>query len=316
MADGKSSHPEVGTQEYQRHVEEEIEHYSKIYDSAEARETLVQPVPGSWTEVERRSQEVLQLLTGNNEIGHVIKRLNERPDVKLLSLGSGPCGVEIEVARWARSASIHCVDINDGLLELGQARARTEELNITTEAVDLNAVELPPEAFDYVFCHAGLHHLIELERLARQIQSTLKPGGEFIVVDVITRNGYLMWPETREVVRSIWKTLPSRYRVNHTAYSKPRVDDEIWEADTSQHGMECARSQDIVKVLDKALVARQFVPLQSLSRRFFDTMYGPNYDLHLPLDLAIFNWIWQLDSYYLSKSLLRPETFFGVYSKT
>jgi SAM-dependent methyltransferase len=315
MPEGKPSHPELGTQEYKRHVEEEIQHYSSIYSSAEAQESLVQPVPGAWIEVERRSQELVRLLTGNDEIGHVVKRLSERADVRLLSLGSGPCGVEIDLARRARSSSIHCIDINAQLLELGRARALSEGLHITTEVVDLNAVELPPEAFDYVFCHAGLHHLIELEHLARQIRSTLRPGGEFIVVDVITRNGYLMWPETREVVRSIWNTLPSRYRVNHTAYSEPRIDDEIWEADTSQHGMECARSQDIVRTLNETLVARQFVALQSISRRFFDTMYGLNYDLSLPLDLALFNWIWQLDSYYLSNAFLKPETFFGIYAK-
>jgi len=44
-------------------------------------------------------------------------------------------------------------------------------------------------------------------------------------------------------------------------------------------------------------------------------MYGPNYDLSIPLDLAVFNWIWELDSHYLSNSTLKPETFFGIYAK-
>jgi hypothetical protein len=33
----------------------------------------------------------------------------------------------------------------------------------------------------------------------------------------------------------------------------------------------------------------------------------------MPLDRAIFNWIWQLDMHYLAIGRLRPETFFGVY---
>ena len=315
MPERKVSHPEVGTQEYKQHIEEEIEHFSRLYSDAEAQQTLFYAVPGSWIEVERRTLELVRRLTGNDEIGHVVRRLNERADVKMLSLGSGACGVEIDVARKARSSSIHCIDINGELLDLGRSHALNEGLNITTEVVDLNTVDLPAEAFDYVFCHAGLHHLIELEHIARQISRTLRPGGEFIVVDIITRSGYLMWPETREVVRAVWKTLPIKYRLNHTAYSKPQIDNEIWEADTSQYGMECARSEDIVRILGKELVPRQFVPLQSISRRFFDTMYGPNYDLSIPLDLAVFNWIWELDSHYLSNSTLKPETFFGIYAK-
>ena len=57
---------------------------------------------------------------------------------------------------------------------------------------DLNTVSLPKREFDLVFCHACLHHVLELERLAGQIRNALRPGGELVVVDVITRSGYRM----------------------------------------------------------------------------------------------------------------------------
>jgi hypothetical protein len=53
-------------------------------------------------------------------------------------------------------------------------------------------------------------------------------------------------------------------------------------------------------------------------KAFFDWMYGPNYDLSKSLDLALVNWIWELDGYYLNLSgsnRLMPETFFAIYTK-
>ncbi len=53
-----------------------------------------------------------------------------------------------------------------------------------------------------------------------QITRTLRPGGELITVDVVTRNGYRMWPETREVVHALWRTLPERFRLNGVVWRK------------------------------------------------------------------------------------------------
>jgi ubiquinone/menaquinone biosynthesis C-methylase UbiE len=312
-ADPGHSHPMPGTAEYQAHLKEEVEHFSKLYEEPEANASLFYKVPETWFEVERRAGELITEASGMNMSGHVVSRLNSRRGVRMLSLGSGPGGVELTFARRAVQAEIVCMDVNTELLELGRRHAAEGNLNVAFTEADLNLVELPTNEFDVVFCHAALHHVIELERLVEQIKRSLRPGGEFITVDVVTLNGYGMWPETRPVVQTLWQTLPSQFRLNHTGYAKPRTDEEIWEADTSAASMECIRSQDILPVLGDAFVNSVFVPYYSLSRRFFDTMYGPNYDLSRKLDRAIFEWIWELDTYYLQTQQLPPETFFGIY---
>jgi SAM-dependent methyltransferase len=246
-------------------------------------------------------------------MGHLINRLGGSPNLRMLSLGSGPGGIELEVARHVPSAATVCMDINPELLRLGRERAQQLGTAVEFAETDLNTVTLPAVEFDVVFCHAALHHVIELERLMEQIERTLRPGGCFVTVDVVTRNGFLMWPETREIVNAIWKALPAPFRLNHTVYDAPLIDDEIWEADTSVAGMECARSEDILPAIDERFLTEHFVPYFSLSRRFFDTMYGPNYDLATPLDRTLFDWIWEMDLHYLATGRLRPETFFGVY---
>jgi ubiquinone/menaquinone biosynthesis C-methylase UbiE len=306
-------HLRPGTADYEAHVQVEHEHFAKLYDDPDARSSLFYRVPATWDEVEKRAGRLITAASGSDMTGHILHRLNAHDGVRMLSLGSGPGGLECGFAARAPTAEIVCMDFNPKLLELGRTRAASGNLNVTFVQADLNLVELPLVEFDVVFCHAALHHVIELERLVDQIKRTLRKNGVFITVDVVTRNGYQMWPQTRDVVRPLWRTLPEQFRVNHTAYDDPRADEDIWEVNTSADSMECIRSEDILSVLTDRLVNECYVPYFSISRRFFDTMYGPNYDLSQALDSALFEWIWELDRYYLNSQRLPPETFFGIY---
>jgi ubiquinone/menaquinone biosynthesis C-methylase UbiE len=310
---GNKAYAMPGSEAYRKQIREEIDHYTDIFKDETARQTLVQTVPPSWTEVEVRTTALVRAATGAEMADHVLSRLYARPGMRLLSLGAGSGGIELGFAQAAPEATIVCLDVNPNLIQLGRDQARERGLAVTFEEADLNTATLPRAEFDIVFCHASLHHLSELEHIMAQIGHTLRLGGELITVDVITDQGYRMRPETRTIVQDLWRTLPKQYRINHTAYGEPRYDAQIWEADTSASGMECVRSQDILPLLERSFAVTHFVPYHSISRRFFDTMYGPNYDLDRPLDRAIFDWIWELDQHYLTAHQLRPETFFGVY---
>jgi 2-polyprenyl-3-methyl-5-hydroxy-6-metoxy-1,4-benzoquinol methylase len=312
-----ASELKAGSPEYEKHKKAEIEHYAEVFSdfskSTDDRR-LFQPVPQAWIEIETRAAELIKRSTGHDAAGHLVQRLSNSRK-RMLSLGSGPGGIELSVASVVPGADITCTDFNPVLLNLGRQRASSEGLSVQFEQMDLNTIALPAAEYDIVFCHAALHHVIELERLAEQIRRCLRPGGELIVVDVVTPSGYLMFPETREVVQNLWRTLPKELRVNHTAHpSGPRPDRDIWETDTSETGMECIRSGDILPTLERNFACRDFVPYFSLCRRFFDTMYGPNYDLKNPLHWSVLNFIWELDCFYIRAGILRPETFFAIYT--
>ena len=299
---------------YERQIEHEIEEYGRVHtEGGDTPVPLIEPAPASWLDMHGRAADRIRSATGNDMQGHVVSRLRGRDGVRMLSLGSGPGGLELQFAREAPSAKIVCVDLNAALLDKGFEQASAENLSVEFQQGDLNRIELPSDEFDLVFCHASLHHLVELEHVFEQIKHTLKPGGELIAVDVVTRQGYRMWPETRRVIDDIWKTLPAQYRVNHTSYHVAMADERIFEADTRRFNMECVRSEDILPLLEAEFETVAHVPYFSLCRRFFDTMYGPNYDPERPLDRAILDWIWALDCHYLDTGVLKPETFFGVY---
>lgn len=313
-----SSQPESTAGDYAARVQEEIEHYARVYDDENSRRTLTQAVPPSWEYMEALANSLICAANqGRSAYMEVVSRLQRTGGGRVLSLGSGPGGQEMTIARLLGETPYEfiCMDLNPQLAALGQERAEAAGINMRFQVQDINELELGEGEFDVVICFASLHHLINLEHIFYEINRALKPEGALVVADICTRNGYRMWDETLAVVRSLWEVLPERYKRNHTSYPTPQVDTVYENLDYGAYDMECARSQDILPLLEHYFVRRLYVPYFSIARRFFDTKYGPNYDLSRPLDKTILDTFWNLDVEYLAAGLLKPETFFGVYGK-
>src|SRR5947209_20182768 len=92
-------HPTPGTAEYEEHVRAEIEHYGRIFAEGKGQDTLMQPVPASWVEAESRAEHLIRRVTGDDECGHVVRHLKRRSGCRMLSLGSGPAGFEVNLAQ-------------------------------------------------------------------------------------------------------------------------------------------------------------------------------------------------------------------------
>jgi SAM-dependent methyltransferase len=208
-----------------------------------------------------------------------------------------------------------CVDINPTILDTGRRGAKEKGINFEGIVQDINEIFLEKESFDIIVAYAAMHHFIELDHITKEIGKALKNDGIFITVDIPTRNGYLMWEETLEVVNDIFKILPPKFKLDHAHSATPTYVEEITNMDYSLNSFECIRSEDILPNLRKNLTEAAYVPALSIGRRFFDGIFGPNYDLGEPLDRSIFDLIMNLDEYYIQSGLLKPETFFGAYRK-
>lgn len=303
-----------GSAAYDRQIEMESEHYSKVF-SGDSDGKLMEPAPSAWDALLDRTSQRIAAITGRSPDEQMIEMLRQRPQAKMLSLGCGAGGLELYYAREVRVATITGLDINPEILKLGTAQAAAEGLGVSFEQADLNTARLPEAAYDAVLCHASLHHLLGLEHVFSEVKRTLRPDGRLVVIDVMARNGYRLWPKTKKIANEIFRTLPAPFRLNHTGYRDARYDESIWAPDTRAEGMECIRSEEIVPMLRERFREETFVGSHAFARRFFDTMYGPNYDLNRPLDRAIFEWLWELDCHYLGRGELEPETFFGVYAR-
>ncbi len=301
---------------YQERLEQEIAHYRRVF-----RGRLFQDVPPAWLKAEGRFTSKVAAATGAADfVDYVVRHVAGSKCIDLLGLGSGGCGNELELIEprlRAQGCETHltCVDVNREVLDQAAAEAARRGVAFTPLIQDINEVSLGTDVYDVILALASLHHFIELDHILADVNRALKPNGLFLTIDVPTRNGFRMWPETKHVVDGLWAVLPAKFKFDHTGFETPTYAETFVDADYSVNCMECINSEAILPALEKNLRQIHFVPAFSLARRFLDTKFGPNYDLDQPLDAAVAEFLLNLDDHYLEKGLLRPETFFGTYTK-
>jgi SAM-dependent methyltransferase len=71
--------------------------------------------------------------------------------------------------------------------------------DISTAVTDLNFAEFPPDTYDLVVSVATLHHIVNLEHVAAQVQRTLTPDGWFFLYDYTGSSGMRFPTEQKRV---------------------------------------------------------------------------------------------------------------------
>ena len=149
---------------------------------------------------------------------------------------------------------------------------------------DLNEVEDFGERFDVVMCVSGLHHIIELERVADFIQQVLVDDGEFWSIgEAIGRSGNRLWQEEYAVANAFFRSLPERLRRNRLSREP---DSDLPIADYSEATFEGIRSDEIEPLLSHRLEPVQLYRRNCFLWRLVDLAYADNYDLSSNEDVA------------------------------
>jgi SAM-dependent methyltransferase len=195
-----------------------------------------------------------------------------------------------------------------------KARINAEKLGLSNrfEVIegDLN-LGLPsgPPVAAYMIHHV-LHHVIELELLLDNISNSLHCDGELITFDMIGRNGHMLWPELKPIIRQIWSTLPKNKRYDFI-FNHSMASYEDW--DCSLEGFEGIRSQDILRIIDKYLKPEKVVVWGGLSQVFLNNRVGPNFDPNTPLDCKFIALLHQVESMLLLQRQTTPVEICGSF---
>jgi SAM-dependent methyltransferase len=321
MQAGVSINESLGeADDYEARVKGEIEAYRKWYEKMGTPDGLHYTCPPCWDLVEKYCDQKIEEVTGVKDgfHGYVASRIKNHPDseIHVLTLGAGTMGIEIDwISRryQVTKAVWHGLDINGELLENGKREAAKDGIRVHPIVQDINRLDLKAEKYHYIIAHASLHHFVELEHIFNECRNHLLPGGEFIVLDICTRNEYYMWEESLDFLNAVFAILPSKFKFNHTLYDKPTYEPSYVNRSFLGGGFECIRSEEIIPLLDHCFQRKHYVPFLSIGRRLFDHMFGYNFDLNNSLDLSTINFILNLDDYMIETGKLKPETFFGVY---
>jgi SAM-dependent methyltransferase len=231
---------------------------------------------------------------------------------RFVSLGAGNCDLEIQLAQSVKlhDFSLDCVDLNPAMLERGRLAADSAGLSSHLHFIlaDLNRWQ-PTSEYDCVIANQSLHHVVNLEGLFDRVKQCLRPGGEFLISDMIGRNGHQRWPEALRNVREFWRQLPPSYRFNRlVGYYEEMY--ENW--DCSVEGFEGVRSQDILPLLVDRFHFQLFLPYGNVIDPFIDRAFGYRFDPAAVWDRAFIDAVHRRDEEEIASGGIKPTHMVAV----
>jgi len=291
--------------DYAKLIKEEKEHYSKIEITEHLKEGGAH-ANDSWHYYWQGVAQEISKSAFSNMADYLDRNFGGRHrPIRILSLGSGYCGNEVDWARSLRSSYlITCTDINDQLFLRAAEVAEREGLSMEFLAEDLNFIQIEPGRFDLIFAHAILHHVINLEHLLDQIVHGLSKDGLLHLVEVVGMNRKLIWDENERFANALLEFVPKQItRGLHLT------------VDFAADGMEGVRQEDVLPLLRERFrpvfewqhgAFMRYICTHPELGRYFD----PNSEVARPfLDFLIDG-----DSSAVRHRVLRPLEIWGVYS--
>lgn len=235
---------------------------------------------------------------------------------RLVSLGAGNGDTEIGIASRLRDRGIEnlellLLELNPQMLERAMVDASKLGLadRVVAKETDLNSWKADGNADMYLANHS-LHHVVNLEGLFTEVQTSLDPEGVLLVNDMIGRNGHVRWPEAADLLQCIWDRAPKNYRWNPFLQAVENVYPDI---DCSTSGFEGIRAQDILPLLLERFHPDVYITFLNVADPFIDRVYGPNFDMNKPEDLAFIDALGRFDDAAIDLQLVTPTHLIGSF---
>lgn len=169
---------------------------------------------------------------------------------RALIVGTSSLHQEGRIVEANPGARFTFVDIAAGALEQRQRELGARfPGRIETRTADLNFAELEPHAYDLIVSGSTLHHVVNLEHVAAQLNRALTTDGWFFLQDYVGENGLRVPDAKRRIVESLHARDARRLGV--PAW---RV---LWDDGEVYSPFEAVRSEDTLRVLREHLVERQ-----------------------------------------------------------
>lgn len=300
--------------EYQARLEGE----RRVYDDCENLEEQLPQIFHYWST--RHISPMLAPLGFSNSNGMFQRYLEQQcqaasGEMRCVSIGAGNCKLEIDLASYLRSQGherlvIDCLDLNEATLDRGRAAASAAGIGECLNFVqaDFNTWR-PADEYDAVIANQALHHVLNLENLFAEVKNCLKPGGRFVISDMIGRNGHQLWPEALEAIREFWPKLPPSYRYNHQL---KRYEEWFTNWDYSRDGFEAVRSEDILRLLTEHFHFELFAAFGNLIYPFVERSFGPNFDPGAEWDRAFIDEVHARDQQEIHARRFQPAHMLAV----
>lgn len=172
----------------------------------------------NWSTIPKVVERCRLLITGGEDVGieeFTVKNfLQNKNNLKMISLGSGTCGAEIKFAGFDNFEEILCIDIADKRLNQAREIAKQNNLsNIKFEVNNVNDYDYPENHYDIVFFSASLHHFKNVDHiLGTLVKKTLKKGGFLIINETVGPNRFQFPKHQIKAINEALLLIPKKFR--------------------------------------------------------------------------------------------------------
>lgn len=247
-----------------------------------------------------------------------IAKTSKSKKMHFASVGSGNCDFEVHLSKLLIESKVtnfvfHCIDINPTMLERGRSFAVESGLehHLNFVEADFNTWR-PTIKFHAVLANQALHHVTNLEHLYDEISSNLVDGGQFIISDMIGRNGHQRWPEALDLVHRFWEELPDDHRYN-VLLNRHEELYENW--DCSNEGFEGIRAEEVLPLLLERFKCQKFIGFGNIIDIFIDRCFGHHFDPNNKWETGFIDRVHHEDEERILDGSLTPTHMLGVFSK-
>lgn len=181
----------------------------------------------------------------------------------LLSIGCGTGSHEIELARQNPQMHITAIDLSPKLIAVATQKSQEAHLdNLNFIAKDVASFDFSATAWDAIFFHSSLHHMINVEYVIQTLHRHLQTGALLIINEYTGPDRLYIPDEQYQMAKLIVKNyLPKKYRtIKGVRFLKNKVYRQGWLRMWISDPSECAQSTKILPVLDQYFECLELKP--------------------------------------------------------
>jgi demethylmenaquinone methyltransferase / 2-methoxy-6-polyprenyl-1,4-benzoquinol methylase len=173
-----------------------------------------------------------------------VRTLDPQPDCVYLDVGCGTGDVSLAIARHSHAASrVIGIDPSEGMLRIGIEKIARKGLqeNISMLPGDVLNLQFPDKTFDGAIAAFCIRNVTDRKRALSEIHRVIRPGGSFVILELIEPDGPLMKPLFRlyskvvmPIITGLMSSVPAYRYLSDSMADFPRP--QAWMQLMSQAG--------------------------------------------------------------------------------
>lgn len=200
-------------------------------------------------------------------------------------------------------AEVDAYDLSTDSIRAARELTDGKGLKVNYHVADINRIELPAERYALAITLHSFHHFREVDRVARQINRALLPGGVFYTVDYIGPRRLQYSRRQLHYAQLVLEALPAEYRRQLDGSVRKRVKSvPLWQISPD----EAVRSDRILPALKRHLNVRWQCNWAGLLYPLLEGI-GFNFDPSRPVDTATARLLFGLDRVLCERGYVEPN---------